>query len=325
MPNVHCHPSGRHITYAGVGCIQLMNLHNLASLVRSKDVRNNQFRNSDISPNGLFVATIAKCSFKVELGVELIDRAFFISQGVINCDKLCPGFNASRNYTDQLECKFSPDSAFVAACSSLGFLFVVKRIKLELYCCVVPGMFDKDETRTANERTFDFDPRFDHSMLALGSDDNKLVICDLEKGVVDKQTVITMEGSIQCLKYSHSGDVLAIATSEATINLYDPDTLEVLYTLDGRAQGGSSRMEPDADCNLPEIIRMSYSSTGEQLAVSATDGNVRVWQLHARLSLQNLCRQVLLQNVSTSKLQTLPLPARLVKYLLQLPAKLYYL
>ena len=214
LPNVRCHPSGRHICFAGTGHTLLMNIYNRRALERTKSLRNNVFRSTDISPSGVYVATMARCSRYVELAVELVDQPFLVSQGFVECHKLCPGFYTSRNYTDQLECKFSPDNAFVAASSSMGYLFVARRARLELYCSVVPGMFDRDETRPANERSFDFNPCYAHSKLALGTDDSKILICDLDMKQVDVETRLDLEGSIQSVKYSHSGNVLAVATSK---------------------------------------------------------------------------------------------------------------
>ena len=128
LPNLCMHPSGKLFAYAGSGYVRLMHRDSLEYLSKSKDARQNNFRYCAVSPDGLYIATIARCSRQIELGL-LAQGAYtsFMDLGYIKCHNLCPEFYANRSFVDHFECRFSRNSALIAVSSTHGQLFVARR------------------------------------------------------------------------------------------------------------------------------------------------------------------------------------------------------
>ncbi len=57
------------------------------------------------------------------------------------------------------------------------------------------------------------------------------------------------------------------------------------------------------------------------MSVTTTDGWVRLWQLQPDLSLQHLARMCVLRHTAPRDLLSLPLPEKLILYLLQWPTE----
>ncbi len=147
-------------------------------------------------------------------------------------------------------------------------------------------------------------------------------ICDIVEDTVEGTIEIDADGSVdvECLRYSPRGRELVVAASDALIRLYQPDTCEMLYSLDGANCGaGISIVTSHSNRSLCSYLRMSFTLNGDKMAVTATDGFVRVWQLWPDLSLQHLTRMRILQHTRSRDLIRLPLPEKLILYLLQWP------
>lgn len=300
-----------------------MNLLSLQSVVKNKDMRNNNFRYTTISPNGIFIGAMARISTDYELAIIVIDSTFLLTMERYECRLICPGFRGTRSYTEEVECKFSPDSKLVAISSSMGLLFVVNRGKFGKHNIVIgktgTGLFDVNDTRLSTVRAFDFDPRYFQRILTFASANNVIYICDILANEVETQIDMGIE-EVVCLQYCpHATSALAVATAEAQIHLFNPDTRDKLYTLDGQMQGSEASMRA-INGVFPTIIRMSFSREGQHMAVSSTDGIIRVWQIRTDLSLQNLCRNAILKCVPCNEIQRLSLPAKIILYLLQWPS-----
>ena len=294
-----------------------MYLDTLETIYKEKDIRNNNYRYCTVAPNGVFVATLARLGSTFELTVLKRDVAL-MKVDAAECHQICPGFKGTRQYTEQVECKFSPDSAYIAVSCSLGFLFVVKRKLLQEHCLVIPGIIDLDESRLSNARCFDFDPRYFHKLLCFCTVDNFVYVCNIDTQEIFMTIGVETEGGIDCIGYNHYGTLLAVATSEAMINMYCPDTGDLLYSLDGAHQGDEVSMKLKNGV-YPTVCRMSFSQSGQQLAVSATDGLIRVWQLRPQMDLQHMCRLAVLKVVPANRVEELPLPTKLIAYLLNWP------
>lgn len=323
MPRITPHPDGSRVCYIGTGCINVMNLLSLQSVVKNKDMRNNNFRYTTISPNGIFIGAMARISTDYELAIIVIDSTFLLTMERYECRLICPGFRGTRSYTEEVECKFSPDSKLVAISSSMGLLFVVNRGKFGKHNIVIgktgTGLFDVNDTRLSTVRAFDFDPRYFQRILTFASANNVIYICDILANEVETQIDMGIE-EVVCLQYCpHATSALAVATAEAQIHLFNPDTRDKLYTLDGQMQGSEASMRA-INGVFPTIIRMSFSREGQHMAVSSTDGIIRVWQIRTDLSLQNLCRNAILKCVPCNEIQRLSLPAKIILYLLQWPS-----
>ena len=120
IPNLVCHPRGEGLAFAGKDCVEIRNIWTKGIVYKGK-LRHYHYRSCHMYSDGTFLATIAKCSQTVELGVMMVTSSRCTNVHMIECHKVCPGFKASPTYTDRISCRFSPDSAHIAACSSLGF------------------------------------------------------------------------------------------------------------------------------------------------------------------------------------------------------------
>ncbi|XP_013399871.1 WD repeat and SOCS box-containing protein 1 [Lingula anatina] len=256
-----------------------------------------------------------------ELGVSLLSSDdLIISIDTAICHHICKGFVGTRRYTEEVECKWSPDSSCIAVAGSFGMLFVVTRKALKLKFC-----FQKDLELPVctinNARSFDFDPRYRHSRLAIATTDNFLYTININKKSVIAEVAVEskdVKGTIHCVSYNKDGTLLAVATSEATVHMFNCDNATLLYKLEDHENAGPRSVGFYIDL-YPTIVRMSFSCAGKHMATSSTDGMIRLWQLPTTLNLQHLCKITILQNVPINKVMQLPIPKQLALYLLNWP------
>ncbi len=116
-----------------------------------------------------------------------------------------------------------------------------------------------------------------------------------------------------------TGRDLAVATSDAHIRLFDPDLHVLKHSLDGSTCGAGISLVPDNNGFYPEFIRMSFGQSGDIMVATATDGLIRLWQLWPDLTLLHLAAQCIKQHTNTKDIIRLPLPKKLVLYLLGWP------
>ena len=254
-----------------------------------------------------------------ELRVLAIRITLIVTDGKADCHTLCPDFYGNQLYTDEVECSFSPDSTNIAVGSSEGMLFITSRRDLSnTRALIIPGIFSPSETKLSSAKAFDFDPRFPNSRIAFGTLNGEIYLIDvsgdhdLKSGYVD----CADRGMIQCLRYVPRGRYIAVATSEACIDIYDPDTLSLKLVLDAANQD-SVPMEIDRNV-YPRFLSMNFTTTGNHMASASTDGIVRVWQLPPDLTLQHLCRQLILTKVKVTEIRKLPIPPKMMLYLLSM-------
>ena len=276
-------------------------------------VRGNSYKKCAISPNGFLAALVAKRSFVVELILVRLDPGWSVESKYIDCHKMCPTFKGDISHTDVYDCKFSLDSSCIAVGSSFGDLFLVDA-ELNYLCTICPGIIDKALDRMSNERCFDFDSRFARRQLAVGSGANFVYVCDIESAIIVGKKQVCDEGTIQCLKYSKRGHCLAVALSHGDIHILEPDDLSCLYTLSAASLNRSMAL-CTVNGSLAKTISMSFSTAGEQLAVSYTDGFIRIWQLQPIINLQHMCRMTILQLVRLHEIYLLPLPKKIISEL----------
>ena len=313
FPNISVHPSGECILYIGTGNIHLVNMFSMKSVTKSKDANMSNFQCCAQSPSGYHFVYVSKMSAKVKLGFCYLDNGtYLLDRGLLDCDKLCRGFRSDGSFRDRYQCKFSKDSSYVAVSSSFGHLLVIAFGKLELHCDISPGLIDWTTDRLANERCFDFDPSYGHEKIAFGSDRGKVYFCDTDQGKVENSIRLDDNGEIQCLKYSPSGNLLAVALSLGVVRLLEPESGDCQLTLDAVNVIQDAAIKTVLGGELAQVIRMTYTTHGEHLAVSYTDGYVRVWKLTQDLNLQDLCSRALLRFVGLSLIGKLPLPRKIL-------------
>lgn len=284
----------------------------MKSYNKDKAARNNNFQHCAISPNGYYIAYMARTSLKIELGLIQIEHHGMLTYlSYIYCDSICPSCISNRNYNDRYQCKFSPDSLYIAAATSFGHLLIVNKPDLTCHCKISPGIVEWGVDNMTNERSYDFDPRFNHERLAFGSIKQNVHFCNIDNKTIE-ETVHLDDGHIQCVKFHPRGHCLAVACSSGIVHILNSDNGDVVMRLDGSALPSEAAIGT-VNGSLAEAVSMSFTSMSEVLAVSHTDGYVRLWQLSPELNLQTLCKRTILQHVKLSQLHELPIPQRILE------------
>ena len=221
-------------------------------------------------------------------------------------------------------CQFSPDSHFLAVTSSYGQVYILRRSGLKLYQYLrteevvfvngtPPDLPAAEADNSVTPCTFDFDPRSRHHVFATCSFSTGLVRIwrvnsDEQRDIHCKQS-LTLRRTLNIIKYSPDGRLLALGAHDASISFIDPDEGSTLFVLKTRDQQPEFQSEAG-------IFHIAFSLSGEHLAASYSDGFIRVWQLPVKFDLQHLCRIVINTCISPRNVQRLCLPGRLKKYLL---------
>ncbi|XP_022109930.1 uncharacterized protein LOC110989678 isoform X2 [Acanthaster planci] len=321
LPHPHCQmaPDGSFVCYLESGGVIMRSINNVQQVYkREAFFRYGIYHYCTVSPDDKYLATITRQRHCFQLYVFSIQH--FYSYKEANCQDIFPEFQwdrHSRANNEQVECRFSPDSQMIAVSSSSGQLFVARRSGLTLYRAALPGVCGQ-QASLAKPRTFDFDPRFGHEVLAACWSDQMLVVCNLERGTLAWKSHLPISlGSPDCLKYNPEGTTLAVAGSQAKIGLFHSSNGEALVLLDGADQcvHFSMKQQPASGC-YPTVLRLSFTYNASHLAAASTDGFVRIWCLPRISSLQSLCRLKILKHVPLDTVGKLPLPKKLTDYVL---------
>ena len=215
-----------------------------------------------------------------------------------------------------MDCRWSPDSSHVAITISTGYLLCVNvkagTISCNVFSDILPDLL------LSNIFAYDFDQRSCYQIMAVGDSLGDLNIINVE----DKQIICKSQrlgcGNIDCLVYSPEADLIGIALHDFKLHLCDSNTCDIVYSIN-----------MCDDCpylnnfhglqQYPMITSMSFSRSGEQLAVCCYDGYLRMWQMPLNLNLKLLCKLQVLRLVQQGDIKNLPLPSALKDYLLPLP------
>ncbi|XP_002732085.1 uncharacterized protein LOC100374715 [Saccoglossus kowalevskii] len=318
-PHCQVSPESKYLCYIGRGEMVTQSLKDAHRDVKRRDLRMGNFRFCAVAPNGQFVAILMRVGNNFELATAYLPD--LRSNEAVFCHNICPNFVGTANYSDHVECTFSPNSKFIAVSSSFGKLFVVKRDGLALYRLVTPGLVSLSKGLLEDARTYDFDPRYNYKMLAFSTSDKHLRVFNLEteQCVLDEELPIDV-GAAEVLKYTHDGNLLAVATISTEILMYNTESGIITYKLNPDTQDPKYGMGAMPN-GYPCIIRLSFSHSGEQLAVCSADGYIRIWQLPRFLNLQHFCRLTILRHFPANKVYSLPLPSKLVSYILYNPTR----
>ncbi|XP_033122002.1 uncharacterized protein LOC117121018 [Anneissia japonica] len=290
------------------------------SLVKAKETFCSTFFFSAFSGDSNYVAVLARSRLHLNLAVVVIIlRASDMLVMYQRCVReLFQHFKLQKHLInqDRLECRFSPDSQFVAISTTAGQLFLIKRDLSKLECVLVDG---KDEELT-NERCYDFDPRFPHEVLAFCVNSDQVYVKNIESGsqiLHCKLPENVMKAT--CLKYNMEGDSFAVGCQDGVIVMMSSSTGNILYLLDSKTQAAAFAMTPCKLSMYPEIIRISFSHSDDVLAVSSTEGTVRLWQLPPKMNLVHMCRLVILKHIPASTIKQLPLPTMIADLIVCCP------
>lgn len=313
LPKLHMHPSGNYIGYIAPESIKIETIKHEEVFNKHKDLRMCNYKFIAFSPNGKYMAVLLSCARQFEIVVCMVDKGFTFHDKAVDLSKMFPGFRG-HHYNEHLECKWSPDSDYIAVCSSVHFMFVLNK-DLELCVNIVTDIL-QDEVFPSWASTFDFNPQSCHELLAVGGNDRSIYFLNLKTREIMEKTDEICSDALDCLQYHPFGKYVAVASRNFSIFLIEPSDGAVLYHLDMRID------QPDLSqryASIPNFIRLSFSTTGEQLVTATSDGKIRVYQMPAYLSLFDLCKWTILSQVPYTKIGELPLPKRLISKLLALP------
>lgn len=280
------------------------------------------YRFCSMSPDELHISVIMQ--IKNVFHLYVFSTLYFYSYKEVSCTDVFPPFPSQSNSygNEHVECAFSPDSQYIAVSTSMGQLFVVKRQGLTLYRGVIPGIVSK-ELELVSPRSYDFDPRFKHEVLAFCTSDWVLHAFNLDTGtLLWEEALPDGFGNPQCVKYNQNGTMISVAGSEAKVALLSGSNGDYLSVLDCTVQCIHYAMNTQPSTGLyPTILRMSFTHDSSHMAMASTDGLVRIWKLPVFLSLQSLCRLRILQCVKANKVHKLPLPPKLKSFILCSPTR----
>ena len=330
LPYVQAHPTSQHICHIGTGTVMLTNLTNRRVLEKQRGMHNQNYQFFNISKCGMYIATIARASMVFELSVIHQEGLSFSEHDTITCHTVCPTLLGGPLYTERVECRFSPDSELIAVGSNMGHLFVVKKWRLQTFSILAPQTTfpygDNVSVDLSNERSFDFSPTVEcgHHILAFATQDQMVYIMDMESNELVHCIEIPINqfqaSTIQSVKYSTRGDMIAVAPSTGHVYVMCTLSGDLLLNLDGSEVCTDAAMTYNNHLQkMPSTLHMSFSQSNDLLAVSSTDGIIRVWQLPCHIQLLQLCRMAILKIVNMRELRKLPLPNKLINYLFAWP------
>ncbi|XP_077981596.1 uncharacterized protein LOC144436638 [Glandiceps talaboti] len=312
----HCQvtPSSQYLCYIGRSEVISQNLKTKYKQKRSRDLRMGNFRFCALSPNGQYLAILMRIGNQFELATVTAER---LQRGTeIMCHNVCPKFFGSANYSDHVECTFSPDSKYIAVSSSFGKLFIVQRDPSKCYKLITPGLVPDDQGVLEDARAYDYDPRYPHEVMAFSTTDKSIRVYNLEQDECIIANGLPEDvGVAEVMKYSNGGYLLGVATSSMVIMMYESDSGSLMYRLDTSTQSSKFAMRT-MPSGYPSMLRLAWSHSGEQLAVCSADGYIRIWQLPRYLSLQHFCRLAILKYLPAKDVYALPLPGKLIDFIL---------
>ena len=318
FPKLHTHPSGDYIGYVAPGGVIAETVNHVQVYNKLKDLRNCNYKYCAFSPNGKSLAILVSSSRRFEILLSRVDRALATHDTSVDLSRLYKDFKGSTAYNEHLECKWSPDSSNIAICTSIGYLVV-----LDTNLNSVVNIFEDilpNSLFPSCAGAFDYDPRSSNQMLAFGSNDRRIYIVNTEsKNILYESEVLDTE-PVDCVQYSPNGNILGLSLRNWCVLILDTSNLETVFKLN---MLDTITVTNISSCSsaFPSVMRLSFTSTGEQVATSSCDGYVRVWQLPCvKISLKDLCRQALLTYVPMSKIQKLGLPKRILDELAAMPA-----
>ena len=318
FPKVHVHPSGEYIGYVGLGNVIVETVLHVPVYNKQKDLRNCNYKYCAFSSDGRHFAILLSVSRRFELQLSRVDQGFTFSDASVDLHNVYKGLKGSNAYNEHLECKWSPDSSNIAVCTSIGFLVVLdKALKsvVNVFEDILPS-----ELFPSCAGAFDYDPRSSHQELAFGTNDRRVFIINTESRVVLYESEKLGPEPVDSVQYSPNGNLLGLSMRNWYILLLETTSLELFFKINIADSMTVTTNISSSSSPFPSIMRLSFSSTGEQLATSCSDGYVRVWQLPCvKISLKDLCRQAILRYVPMSKIKNLSLPKRILDELSAMP------
>lgn len=160
-----------------------------------------------ISPSGQYLSVLSRVHGSYEVCIYSMDHKL-IELGTILCHRICPEFVATSKYNEHVECKWSPDSRYLAVGSSLGIVFIMDCLEFTSVCNVFSEVIDDCSLSTIH--ACDFDPCFGHHIISVGGTNSKIYTVDVIEGNILQETESSSRCMIDCLKYSEDGKTIAM-------------------------------------------------------------------------------------------------------------------
>ena len=313
FPKIQMHPSGKYLLYISYDSIKIETTDHVEVFNKHKDLRSCNYRFCAFSPDGKYLAILLSASKRFEMIISMLDTGFTFNDKDVDLTRMLPQFR-SQSCSEHLECKWSSDSEHIAVCSSTKFLFILNK-KLEFVLDVTDSVLP-EQVFPSWAGTFDYNPKSCHENMSVGANDRCVYFINTNSQTVLTKTVPLSRSPIDTLVYHPQGHSVAIATRDFNIYLIDSVEGEITYQVNMLFHvTGLTHSHSD----LPAVIRLCFTSTGDQIASASSDGIVRVWQLPASVSLFGLSKQAILSKVPHTLLHKLPLPSQIVSKLLSMP------
>ncbi|GFN76945.1 WD repeat and socs box-containing protein 1-like [Plakobranchus ocellatus] len=309
FPKVQPHPLGQLVAYCGTGDVVVMATDGDPVYSRSRDLTNAVHVYCAVGRNGVSLACL-----KRGMGVYFLEtwslHLQILPDKSIRCSQVCPNFIPLRGTSEFVACKFSPDSQFIAVSGSVGHLFVVRKPSLEKHCILWPGVLSEG---LSHAESFDFNPRFPHEWLAMGTRDNRLQLFNIDTQQFGE--VAEVKDKVDCLRYSPDGLLLAVALRNFDISVLNAQDLNHFHfiPMSELCVGEVSRTQP----GYASVLNLSFTQDGSHLASSSCDGHLRIWRVPRLFSLQELCRNCILSHTAICRIQQLKMvPDKIRNFLL---------
>lgn len=175
----------------------------------------------------------------------------------------------------------------------------------------------------ANPQAYDFISHMSEPYLAVGIVRNTIRVSKIHEHKlgpmivetrVSDDPVLKPDSVINCLRYSHSEKLLAVAMSSGIIQLLDSWSLSPLQTLQPAVF--DMIIQPDNAPLHQGFCNLSFACSDNFLAAGSTDGKVRVWCLRRPVGpLIALCRTVIRSHCKLEDMSQFILPSLLLNYL----------
>lgn len=309
LPNVVPHPLGEMVAYCGTGEAVVMANNGEPVYTRSRDLTNAVHVYCAVANNGVSLACLKRGTLDFFLELYELDSAIQTNAST-RCRQICKGFIPSRNRTDNVACKFSPNSRLLAVSGSQGILFTVKATTLEKYVTICPDLLDEN---LSSPLAFDFNPQFAFEVLTVATTNKLVQTLDISTGEV--LWFFETGEDVDCLNYSRDGQLIAVGFHNFDIVIYDTENQNVFHTIDMSVlcQDQAQRIQHV----YPTILHLSFSQSGEYLASTTCDGHLRLWRIPRVFSLQELCREAILACTPIRKIRRLQnIPQKMINFLL---------
>lgn len=212
-------------------------------------------------------------------------------------------------------CEFSPDGQYIAVTTSQEQLCILKSKNFDIVSVL------RKRCR-GNKCWCVFNPKWKCEVLACCLQDGRVEVwkkldhpasCEV-KYICEKEHKVSISQRLCSCRYSPDGLMLAIGTSDANIMVLNGDTLDTLFCLDCKLESIPDSFRPRFQNTNVHCV--AFSKSQQYVAAGYGDGLVRIWAMPVRFDLKHLCRVVILHNVPSSEICSLPIPCGIKGYIL---------